>query len=130
MTSFTAVETCGLLHNLVRRIGSGRLGITPEEVGTHLVRTSFVMSLILGGTLVFEVMLVGQWTSDAFIRYVREQILELSKGISRNMIQRDKFFAVPQHDTLQVWSRDTIQASHSLQLHNSGAIQPRMHIFG
>lgn len=67
MATFTAAETCGLLRNLVRKIGSRCLGIMPEEVGTHSVRASFAISLILGGTLVFEVILVGQWTSNAFI---------------------------------------------------------------
>ena len=94
MLAFTGREMCKKLRDLVWDIGSGCLGIMPEEVSTHLVRASFMKALILGGTPVFKVMLVGQWTSDAFIWYIWEQILKFSEHISRNMIQWDKFFTV------------------------------------
>jgi len=60
MFVFTKTEMCKMLQNLVKEIGFGRLGITPEEVGTHLAKASFAMALILRETPVFEVILVRQ----------------------------------------------------------------------
>ena len=59
-SSFTAAETGRLLRSWVKDLGSGHLGISPEEVGTHSIQASFAMALILGGTPVFKVMLVCQ----------------------------------------------------------------------
>jgi len=130
MLAFTGMETCNMLRDLVRYIGFRCLWITLEEVVMHLVRASFAMALILGGMLEFEVIPLGRWTSDSFIWYMREQILEFSEHIYRNMIRWDKFFTVLRHTTLQAWSQDAIQASHSLQLCNSCSIQPKKHDFG
>jgi len=74
------------LKDSVRKFGSGRLGISPEDIGTHSICSGFAMALVWGGTPVFEVMIIGRWSSDAFVKYIRSQVIEFSKGISQKMI--------------------------------------------
>jgi hypothetical protein len=51
--------------------------------------------MFLAGTLVYTIMLMGCWSSDAFMRYIRKQVLSLSHGISAKMLTYEKFFMVP-----------------------------------
>ena len=42
--------------------------------------------MFLGGCPVFMIMLIGRWSSDAFMRYIRKQIKEFSQDVSQKMI--------------------------------------------
>ena len=130
MKPFAVEETVKYLQQLVQKFGSGRIGILPEDIGTHPIQSSFAMALILGGTPVFEVMLVGWWASDAFIRYIQSQVLDFSKGISDKMIKNNNYFCVPQQEVL--WPRcwDELHLGNSITLRNKWCIQPHFHIYG
>ena len=43
-------------------------------------------------------MLMGRWHSDAFLRYVRKQVLETTKGMSSIMLKNDFYHALPRLD--------------------------------
>jgi hypothetical protein len=53
------------------------------------------MGMFLAGTLVYTIMLMGCWSSDAFMRYLRKQVLSLSHGISNKMLKYEEFYTVP-----------------------------------
>jgi hypothetical protein len=53
------------------------------------------MAMYLAGVPVFMIMLLGRWSSDAFLHYIRKQVKEFSKGISIKMIQNENFFTIP-----------------------------------
>jgi O-glycosyl hydrolase len=38
---------------------------------------------------------MGHWSSDAFMRYLRKQVLSLSHGISTKMLTYEEFYTVP-----------------------------------
>jgi hypothetical protein len=40
-------------------------------------------------------MLMGRWSSDAFMRYLRKQVLSLSHGIANKMLTFEEFYTVP-----------------------------------
>jgi len=40
-------------------------------------------------------MLMGRWSSDAFMRYIRKQVLSLSHGIAAKMLTYEQFYTVP-----------------------------------
>jgi hypothetical protein len=40
-------------------------------------------------------MLLGGWSSDAFLHYIRKQVEEFSTGFSKKMIIHEHFFTVP-----------------------------------
>jgi hypothetical protein len=52
------------------------------------------MAMYLAGVPTFTIMLIGRWSSDAFLCYIRHQVQEFSAGVSSKMLLTDKFFAV------------------------------------
>jgi hypothetical protein len=51
--------------------------------------------MYLAGIPVYTIMLLGRWSSDAFLHYIRKQVKKFSKGISEKMIQNENFFTIP-----------------------------------
>ena len=47
------------------------LGFKGDEVGTHSIRSSLAMALYLARRPVSTIMLLGRWSSDAFLLYIR-----------------------------------------------------------
>jgi hypothetical protein len=43
------------------------LGIKKEDIGTHLIRSGVAMAMYLGECPVFMIMLIGRWSSNAFL---------------------------------------------------------------
>jgi len=83
------------IRSAVAKLGYETLGFTPDEVGTHSNRSGGAMGMFLAGTPVYTIMLMGRWSSDAFMRYIRKQVLSLSHGISAKMLTYEQFFTVP-----------------------------------
>ena len=83
------------IRSAVRSLGKDKLGFTEEEVGTHSNRSGGAMAMYLAGTPVYTIMLIGRWSSDAFMRYIRKQVLEMSHGISSKMLTYEEFYTVP-----------------------------------
>jgi hypothetical protein len=80
---------------VVKALGKDNLGFTENEVGTHSNRSGGAMGMYLSGTPVYTIMLMGRWSSDAFMRYIRKQVLDMSHGISTKMITYEEFYTIP-----------------------------------
>ncbi len=50
------------------------------------------MGLFLMGHPVAKIMILGRWSSDAFLDYIRPQVLEWTNQMSVDMIHHDTFF--------------------------------------
>jgi hypothetical protein len=83
------------IRQAVASLGHAVLGFHPEEVGTHSNRSGGAMGMFLAGTPVYTIMLMGRWSSDAFMRYIRKQVLSLSHGIATKMLTYEQFYTVP-----------------------------------
>jgi hypothetical protein len=92
---FTGSELLKRLHAATTSIGPDTLGFTAKEIGLHSARSGAAMAMYLAGVPVFTIMMLGRWSSDAFLRYNRKQVKEFSTGISTKMIQNENFFTVP-----------------------------------
>ena len=44
------------------------------------------MAIYLGECPVYKIMMIGQWSSDAFLRYIRKQVEQFSHNVSCRMI--------------------------------------------
>ena len=64
-------------------IGEDRLGFKPHEVGTHSIRSGAAMAMYLDEVPVYSIMLMGRWLSDAFLRYIRKQVVQFSNNIAQ-----------------------------------------------
>jgi hypothetical protein len=53
------------------------------------------MALPLADVPVYIIMLLGRWSSDAFLLYIRTSVVEFSHDISTKMIQRRLFYSAP-----------------------------------
>ena len=45
------------------------------------------MAMYLNEVPVYTIMLIGRWSSDAFLRYIRRQVQQFSAGVSARMIR-------------------------------------------
>ena len=50
------------------------------------------MGLFLMDQPVAKIMILGRWSSDAFLDYIRPQVLEWTNQLSRDILQNDSFF--------------------------------------
>lgn len=99
----------------VDAIGPKTLGFTSNEVGTHSNRAAFAMMMYLSGRPIYTIMLLGRWSSDAFLRYIEKQITEFSKGSSQKMLQHNTFYNIP----LSKWTEtDTANSQSAGRYHN------------
>ena len=117
----------------VTAIRSDVLRFTAGEVGLHSIRSGAVMAMYLNKIPVFTIMLIGCWSSDAFLHYIWKQVQEFSKGVSSAMITSDDFFTIP-----ELSAEDPRTSGHhlNLSLHNncgrdalSNSTMPRFALF-
>ena len=69
-------------------IGEDVLGCHPSEFGSHSIRSGAAMAMCLNDVPTYTIMLVGRWSSDAFLKYIRRQVQEFTSGVSTRMIQQ------------------------------------------
>lgn len=92
---FSGPELLSRLRIAADSIGPDDLGFTSDQIGLHSARSGAAMAMYLAGVPIFTIMLLGRWSSDAFLRYIRKQVREFSTGISSKMIQNEEFYTVP-----------------------------------
>lgn len=91
----TAEEVFKQIKVTVKVFGKANLGCDATEVGTHSLRSSTAMQLFLNKVPTYQIMLLGRWSSDAFLKYIRRQVQEFSSGLSETMINKE-FFTIPE----------------------------------
>lgn len=57
-------------------------------------------------------MRIGRWSSDAFLKYIREQIENFTAGVSQRMLTFEHYFVWGRHD-LQETSYASVDTSTS-----------------
>ena len=87
----TSGEVVNSIRAAVKAYGESKLGFKAEEVGTHSIRSGAAMSMYLGEAPVFTIMMIGRWSSDAFLRYIRKQVEQFSHNVSRRMLRFESF---------------------------------------
>ena len=117
---------------------SSGLGFSGNDVGTHSIRSSFAMALYLARRPVSTIMLLGRWSSDAFLLYIRRQVQEFSKGVSRDMIDHNQFYTIPElvedDDRLNPRTRNNQSFANTISLNGPEVAtahikRPAMHVW-
>jgi hypothetical protein len=72
--------------------GANTFGYNASEIGTRSIRSGAAMGLFLMNHPVAKIMILGRWSSDAFLDYIRPQVLEWTDQLSVDMIRNDSFF--------------------------------------
>jgi hypothetical protein len=91
---FSGKELLSRIRLAASVIGRDSLGFSPDDLGLHSARSGAAMAMYLGGVPVFTIMLLGRWSSDAFLRYIRKQVQEFSSGVSKRMITHENFYTI------------------------------------
>jgi len=108
---FTGTELLKKLCMATTAVGPDTLSFTAKEIGLHSARSGAAMAMYLVHIPVFTIMLLGRWSIDAFLRYIRKQVKELSNGVSSKMINKETFFTIPSAST-----QDPRSSNHPLKL--------------
>jgi hypothetical protein len=74
----TSAQMINILQDTVSAIGEVKLGTNKEDVGTRSIRLGAAMAMYLGECPVFIIMLIGCWSSNAFLHYICKQVMEFS----------------------------------------------------
>lgn len=115
-------DTCELFG------GKAVFGFHPHEIGNKSIRSGAAMSLFLMDHSPAKIMILGRWSSDAFLDYIRPQVLEWTNNMSRNMIQVDDFLDLTHHDKTQP-SDPRLRTQHrSFNGRDSAVLIPRFHL--
>jgi hypothetical protein len=72
--------------------GKAVFGFAAHEIGNKSIRSGAAMSLFLTNTHTDRIMILGRWASNAFLAYIRPQVLEWTTNMSQSMVQIDSFF--------------------------------------
>ena len=83
----TSAQVVNVLRDVVGTIGEARFGIAKHELGTHSLRSGAAMAMYLGECPVYTIMLIGRWSSNAFLRYIRQQVMEFSHNVTKKMLR-------------------------------------------
>ena len=76
-----------------------------------------------------RIMIMGRWSSDAFLVYIRPQVLEWTNNMSRDMIKTDSFTDITQHKTQNDDPRRRKTLKTSFNGHDSVVVIPRFHLY-
>ena len=83
----TSKDMVNGLRAAVACVGEEKLGIKQEDIGTHSIRSGAAMAMYLGECPVYVIMMIGRWSSDAFLRYIRKQVEQFSHNVSCRMLR-------------------------------------------
>ena len=111
---FRAEDTIKILRESCASGGGvDRFGYRPLEIGTHSLRSGAAMALFLAKTSVLKIMILGRWSSAAFLRYIRPQVMEWTAGMSASMILNPDFRHVDptSNNTITQGDIDAIQTN-------------------
>ena len=89
----TGTLALSILRTFIKTIDKA-YGILPSQVGLHSFRASSAMAMYMNKIPTVTIMLIGRWSSDAFILYIRKQVLEFSSNVSGLMLHNGTYHQV------------------------------------
>lgn len=95
LVQLTSANVRTALRTAVLTIGIDRLGFGTDDVGTHSLRSGAAMAMYLAKEPVYTIMLLGRWSSDAFLKYIRKQVQDFSIGVSGRMLSVEESYMTP-----------------------------------
>ena len=83
------------LHEAYLAVGEEKLGFKPNKIGPHSLCSGAAMAMHLAEIPVYTIMIIGRWSSDAFLCYIRKQAAHFSQNIAKGMLHTHSFIQVP-----------------------------------
>jgi hypothetical protein len=60
----------------------------------------------------YTIMLIGRWSSDAFLRYIQKQVEQFSQDVAKKMLMHQSFRMIPSVAPRVVLFEDPRQRNH------------------
>jgi hypothetical protein len=79
------------------------------------------MAMYLSKIPVYTIMLIGRWSSDAFLKYIRKQVTEFSNNVSKMMIQNPAYHHIEAPSREDPRTHNPMAASANIGMGASGA---------
>ena len=108
------------LRNFIATVDK-KWGLNSDDVGLHSMRTSAAMAMYLNKIPVCTIMLLGRWSSDAFLRYIRKQVTEFSNDVSRKMILNPAYHNIQEPSSEDPRTHNSMAASANMGMGAGGA---------
>ena len=118
----------GTIRQTVAVLSKTHAHLDPSDYGTHSIRSGAALAMYLAGTAVVDIMLQGRWCSDAFLLYIKRQVLERSAGISANMLEIADFDRLPPRKHQAVLDRSRSSLGHRGSSRTLQATSPSFHL--
>lgn len=96
MTLITSYQVLHHLRTAALLYGEDRLGFKVSNIGTHSLRSGAATAMYLAGVPVETIQLIGRWRSQTFLRYIRIQVQQLTRGVANEMTTNPNFMTVGQ----------------------------------
>jgi hypothetical protein len=74
--------------------GRATFSFDSHEIGNKSIRSGVAMALFLQNISSNRIMILGRWDSEAFLVYIRPQVLEWTNNMSKSMIAIDSFTGI------------------------------------
>lgn len=130
LSTITSEFTLLILRSTCRAAGGfSTFGYNPLDLGNPSLRSGAAMSLFLMNHSPARIMILGRWSSDAFLAYIRPQVIEWTNNLSRDMTQVNHFMDASKVDRLapdEPANRRDPRSYHGPQTH---AAMPAFNLF-
>jgi hypothetical protein len=101
------------LQAAAQAVGSASLCFKPKEIGTHSLCSGAAMEMYLAGVPVYTtIMLIGRWSSDAFLRCIWKQVEQFLRHVVKQMLMFWSFRTIPEIASRVVSIKDPRQRIH------------------
>ncbi len=90
---FTEITSTQVLHHLraaAVQYGDDRLGFPLKKLGTHSIRSGAATAMFIAGVPVETIKMIGRWRGNAFLRYIRTQVQQVTKGVATDRAGAEK----------------------------------------
>ena len=131
MEHITSKEMVKALRAAVVAVGEEKLGFKKEDIGTHSIRSGAAMSMALDQLPAYSIMMIGRWSSDAFLRYIRKEVDMFTNNVSNRMLKHEFFMhtsglepRVSHHDPRQRNHRDNAETRRNIS--GNSALRARL----
>jgi hypothetical protein len=108
--------------------GKATFGFDPHEIGNKSIRSGAAMALFINDISTAKIMILGRWSSDAFLVYIRPQVLEWTNNMSREMIAVDSFFDVQMNHHTTPADPRTRANRYNNPFNGPSVVIPRLHL--
>jgi hypothetical protein len=105
-------QVIATMRDGVQAIGEDLLHIKKSDISMHSIRSGAAMAMFLSDCSVCLIMMIGCWSSDAFLRYIRKQVEQFSNNVSSKMAKQMFHRHIPTYTNPSVPNHDPRQRNH------------------